>query len=160
MDDFRSHNGSVRYSKIGCRRMHIFKGPGYLFLSPGCVFITFLTMYNADGKWPKSHWNMTFLLTVQTGTFLCFPAGRSLATRSSASDLTVSLLIFDQRHMHIPRDVPTCKGKQERVVESESAFFHRFPALAPSLRMAVFINEQIFPDSCLAWSSFITHLSL
>ena len=38
----------------------------------------------------KSEKHMTFL--VQAGTFLCFQAGRSSATRSSASDLTVNQL--------------------------------------------------------------------
>ena len=60
-----------------------------MFLSSGCVLITFLTMYIAEGNRPKSQKHMMFL--VQAGTFLCFQAGRSSATRSSASDLTVCL---------------------------------------------------------------------
>ena len=44
-------------------------------------------MYIAEGNRQKSEKYMTFL--VQAGTFLCFQAGRSSATRSSASDLTV-----------------------------------------------------------------------
>ena len=50
----------------------------------------FLTTYIAEGNRQKSEKNLMFL--VQAGTFLCFQAGRSSATRSSASDLTVSLL--------------------------------------------------------------------
>ena len=58
-----------------------------MFLSSGCIPTTFLTTYIADGYRSKSHKNMMFL--VQTGTFLRFEAGHSLAKSSSASDLTV-----------------------------------------------------------------------
>ena len=50
--------------------------------------IYLVTRYIADVKRPKSHKNITFL--VQAVTFLYFQAGRSSASRSSASDLTVS----------------------------------------------------------------------
>ena len=60
-----------------------------MFLSSGYVLTTFLTTYVAEGNWPKFQKHMMFL--VQAGTFLCFQARRSSATRSSASDLTVSL---------------------------------------------------------------------
>ena len=58
-----------------------------MFLSSGCVLTTFLTTYIAESNRPKSQKHMMFL--VQAGTFLCFQARRSSATRSSASDLTV-----------------------------------------------------------------------
>ena len=49
-----------------------------MFLTSGCVLTTFLTTYIADGKRPKSHKNITFLVPAET--FLCFQAGRSSAT--------------------------------------------------------------------------------
>ena len=39
--------------------------------------------------------NTTFL--VQAGTFLCFQPGRSSATRSSVSDITVVIYLFLNR---------------------------------------------------------------
>ena len=74
------------YSKIGCRRTLVFKG------QVGCsyfqaAFLPRSTTYIAESNRPKSQKHMMFL--VQAGTFLCFQAGRSSATRSSASDLTV-----------------------------------------------------------------------
>ena len=49
-----------------------------------------LNHYIAEGNRQKSEKYMTFL--VQAGTFLCFQAGRSSATCSSASDLIVHLV--------------------------------------------------------------------
>ena len=67
----------VHYSKIGCRRTDVFR------VQARRSYLQAI----ADVKRPKSHKNITFL--VQAVTFLYFQAGRSSASRSSASDLTV-----------------------------------------------------------------------
>ena len=77
----------IQYSKIGCRRTHIFRGQARCSYLQAAFLPRSLTSYIADVSRPKSHKNIMFL--VQAWTFLGFQAGRSSATRSSAYDLTV-----------------------------------------------------------------------
>ena len=67
----RTHTHTHYYSKIGCRRTHVFRGQARCsYLQAAFLPCTFLTTYIADIN--GQNLTNTWMFLVQAGTFLCF----------------------------------------------------------------------------------------